>query len=767
MITLLIKGNLIYPPGQEDVVPLTYVITHIGKLLEKPPTSISDRVVCLQAKTASGKSTSIPPVLYTDLNLGLYKYMDRSVGVQRADKRQIVCTQPRIITTISTPIGIVADGYYHSFVMGKDIGYKTGPSSEQTFRGTGLMFMVLQSLMIRMKMLSDDAIMETFKIIIIDEAHERSVALDTTMSIIKQFLARNHTNPKCPIFIFMSATFDPDRYSTYFGANPAQSKIVVEGFSHPVETIWAERPIANYVVGCADVLRQIIEKERTAYSMKTSKKRAELTLADYSIMFAGDILIFVPGERPAREIAKAIADTCARENFTVLSISGLAVKANSRDFGMLMAGRQQNRRVIITTNVAETGLTIKGLKYVIDCGWDSIMEYNPWYNVRGLIAKPAAQSNILQRRGRVGRDGPGTFYPLYTEEIFNSLVHTQYPNIIREDPTDVVLEFLESGPKDTPRPPEQLDMLDNPGAVALHRTYFKLCALGLAVVDTSTTLPGHKITDLGRIAYKLCNKITVEDVKMILAGYAWGMCIMDLITIAAFNAFSRIDIINDFIPFSEMSDIINLAFNLPPARQPNSYFFFKLLFCDDFLENLVIYCAFNRKFAQSGYDIVSTREWCLEHHLIFEGLCDIAKLHDEIVDDLISCGLNVYFAYDQSLESVLATLEEYRNNDRILKYKQCIYEGFKINVAVWDGQTYVSREGLRFDYNFMAPYAPNWSIFKEKAPLIPQRILYNRLDMIMTPDKTRFIFKVDRVSVMDGYLHDDIYFGADSLSGAL
>jgi HrpA-like RNA helicase len=719
MITLLKPGSIEYPPGVgEEIIPVSYVLKFIGERLKGR--GLESRILLLKAMTASGKSTTIPPLLYTEFTLGLYKYLPQDVQIDRSDKRRIICTQPRVITAQDIPIDIAANKFYHSFKIGYDIGYQTGIASERPVR-SGLLFCTLQVLTQQIKLLPNDVFMQMYKFIIIDEAHERSLALDTTLFELKNFMQRNADDPRCPYLIIMSATFDPDHYGRYFGVNPDACKIIVRGFSYPVETCWLSRPVGLYEDEIARILREEIKEPQ------------------------GDILIFVPGAAAYMRVVSKIEKICKEKRYVILNINRETINTNAVDKKNLsrpLSAIPGNpvRRVIIGTNVVETGVTLPDLKYVIDPGWVNVSEYNPWYGLECLIIKPAAQSMILQRKGRVGRKGPGTFYPLYTEATFAELREIQYPDVVKEDCTELILDIInrlcqtqEEGIK-----PENIDMLDNPGAVAVHRAFYKLFTLGF--IEKNGEL--WRVTRLGRMAAKLTTRLKVEDVKMIMAGYAWNVAVIDLITIGVMNQFGRMK-----IEAKIFDELLELVFD---SNEKYLFEYYKIMFCDEFMDNLVVYTGIRRKFKKLGYDIVKIKKWIEDSGLSYDSIVMIMETIDDTVTSFVMTGLNVFYNYDQRLEM---QTPDYKSNDYIITFKQCIYEGFKLNLAVWNGKSYQTREGLEFNYSFNLPR------LEEKEPVIPKRLLYNSVNLTYNQrGGGKYMIAPGLVSIIDGYVFDDPYY---------
>jgi hypothetical protein len=199
--------------------------------------------------------------------------------------------------------------------------------------------------------------------------------------------------------------------------------------------------------------------------------------------------------------------------------------------------------VIFTTTFAETGITIDGLKYCIDTGVSLQVNFNPVFNATRIANRAVSQDMAVQRRGRVGRKAPGVWYPIYTKAMFESMLVSKYPDILRTDISELLLgvivaEHNKAASAGTPFSFDvtDLDIMGYPSTDAFEYTLHKLTHLGFI---TSTpeiygpkqgaTIPTH----LGALATKIA-KISLENSRMILAGYYWGANVRDLITIAAF-----------------------------------------------------------------------------------------------------------------------------------------------------------------------------------------------------------------------------------------
>lgn len=718
MITLLVKGSLVEPAGHGDDVPLEYIMRHVSDSLRG--TGLDARLLILKAMTASGKSTTIPPVLYTEFSLQLKRYC---AGPSVQEKRRIICTQPRVITTISIPHQIVAGGYYHKFVMGQDIGYQTKIASEIPVR-RGVLFVVLQVLAIQLLTKTDEEIMNMYGFIIIDEAHERSVDMDRTLALLKAFLRRNVGNPRCPYVVIMSATFDPPKYREYFGGGAV---ISVRGFSHAVEERWAEEDVPDYVSAAAEKVRQINREDPKG----------------------GDILVFMPSKRQADDMRKMLEG----EKIEFIALNRMAITTYNADYRSLSAPRDPKkprmmRRVIVSTSVAETGITLPALGYVVDSGWAYTPEYSPWTGVYSVIQKPAAQSMIQQRRGRVGREGPGVFYPLYTRATYDALLPIQMPDIIKEDATGLVLSStaIAGG--------APLDFLDNPSGVSYHRAVHKLVTLGLMQTDKDGG--GRRLTAVGEIAAKLVAVTpSVEGIKMILSGFAWDACVLDLITIAAFN--SMPSPAGRRMKFETFCELVNQAFGVKlrdKREHSRAYFMYKLLFADEMFDALIYYEAFARNF-EDVIDVTAQQKWCEEHEIDYDAMLNIIEQREAIIDTMIMCGVNPFYRSERALTTVFAgDLGRAPGNDAVVALKQCIWEGYRNNVAHWNkhGMYEILGGGVGFHWMFYGAYRGEWKDYEEKEPVIPRRLVYSGLDLQYNSARKQYEVVPQKISVMDGFV---------------
>ena len=410
-VTLLRRGELSAPNGdlalQKELdkwIPHEYItswlLNHEGKM------GIQNRILAVQSGTASGKSITIPSQVYIELVKRRY-----STG------GGVICTQPRILTAVDTAKQIAlttSSQYTQVFKIGETTQFfKTLPKQ------TGLIFATIGVMAMQMQLLTDDELIAMYRYIIIDEVHDRSLTTDLTLSLLKSFLYRNANNPKCPFVIIMSATFDPFRFIKYFyttsnaqslPADAAFNNIIIckPAITHERKKIWADVPIKNLVDETTRIFEHILD---TAPAPRESWD-PEIP-EDDAIQETDDILVFVPGKTEFLKLKDKLMrmnDKRIQQGKTKIAIilNSQAVSENRPEYRDLdipiraIPGRFE-RRVILSTSVAETGKTFKTLRYVIDFGYDRTNEYNPTMKVETIVSKPAQIARIEQRWGRVGR----------------------------------------------------------------------------------------------------------------------------------------------------------------------------------------------------------------------------------------------------------------------------------------------------------------------------------------------------------------------------
>ncbi|MDX5049064.1 ATP-dependent RNA helicase HrpA [Vibrio cholerae] len=352
------------------------------------------QVVIVAGETGSGKTTQLPKIC-AELGRGKYGLIGH--------------TQPRRLAARSVANRIAEE---IETELGGFVGYKvrfTDQISDQTqikLMTDGILLAEIQN----------DRFLNQYDTIIIDEAHERSLNIDFILGYLKQLLPRR---PDLKVII-TSATIDPERFSKHFSNAPI---IEVSGRTYPVEVRY--RPLAgdDDIESDRDQLEGIFQ--------------AVDELCDEGL---GDILIFMNGEREIRDTADALAKRNLRDTEIVPLYARLSAGEQNKIFQP-----HAGRRIVLATNVAETSLTVPGIKYVIDPGTARISRYSYRTKVQRLPIEPVSQASANQRKGRCGRTEEGICIRLYSEEDFLSRPEFTDPEILRTNLASVILQMTALG----------------------------------------------------------------------------------------------------------------------------------------------------------------------------------------------------------------------------------------------------------------------------------------------------------------------------------
>ena len=450
-----------YPPE----LPVCEHRTEILDALRRHP------VVIVCGDTGSGKTTQLPKMA---LELRL------ASSVSSPDHRRIAVTQPRRLAAV-TMAERVADelkaevgglvGFRHRF------GRKVSSDTRIEFMTDGVLLAETRF----------DPLLRAYDTIIVDEAHERSLNIDFLLGILKRILVRRRDLK----VVVSSATLDVERFSAFFDHAPI---ISVPGRLYPIEIGYRPPP----------------EDEERDLPRDVAAAVAELPAHD-------DILVFLPGERDIRETADHLADVRGGFDDVIPLLASLPAAEQRRAFRP-----SPRRRIILATNVAETSVTIPGIRAVIDSGLARISRYIHRTQVQRLQIEPISQASARQRTGRCGRLGPGTCLRLYSEEDFNARDAYTPPEILRSSLAGVILTMLDLKLGDI----ERFPFIDPPKPAMVREGLRELLELGAIAhreKERGSGTPSASeekrevvLTDIGR---KLA-KIPVEPrlARMLIAG---------------------------------------------------------------------------------------------------------------------------------------------------------------------------------------------------------------------------------------------------------
>jgi ATP-dependent helicase HrpA len=432
------------------------------------------QVVIVAGETGSGKTTQIPKIC---------------VELGRGVRGMIGHTQPRRIAA-RTVAERVADEL--DTPLGEAVGWKVRFTDQVNPDAT---FIKLMTDGILLAEIQTDRELRAYDTIIIDEAHERSLNIDFLLGYLAQLL------PKRPDLkvVITSATIDPERFSRHFGDAPI---IEVSGRTYPVEVRY--RPLLEEDGDDAD------RDQITAITDAVEELMAE---------GKGDILVFLSGEREIRDTADALEKKKYRFTEVLPLYARLSHAEQHRVFQ-----QHTGRRIVLATNVAETSLTVPGIKYVIDPGFARISRYSHRTKVQRLPIEPISQASANQRKGRCGRTSDGICIRLYSEEDFEARPEFTDAEILRTNLASVILQMTAAGLGDI----EKFPFIDPPDHRNIRDGVQLLQELG--ALDPAQKDVRKRLTDTGRKLAQL--PVDPRLARMVLEADKNG-CVREVMVIAA------------------------------------------------------------------------------------------------------------------------------------------------------------------------------------------------------------------------------------------
>lgn len=378
-------------PRYPENLPVSQRVEDIKQAIQQ------HQVVIIAGETGSGKTTQLPKICL-DIGRGVFG--------------KIGHTQPRRVAARTVAHRIAEE---LNVKFGESVGYQVR-FTDQT---TDLTHIKVMTDGILLAETQNDRFLDNYDTLIIDEAHERSLNIDFLLGYLKRILPRR---PDLKVII-TSATIDVERFSKHFGKAPI---VEVSGRTFPVEVHYrppeelSKSEDSDQLIfdGVIETLREIQQLERKQKS-------------------PGDVLIFLSGEREIRELAHMIRKADLKQ-FDVLPLySRLSVAEQNRVFQS-----HSGRRIVLATNVAETSLTVPGIRYVIDPGFARISRYSVRSKVQQLPIEAISQASANQRKGRCGRVSDGVCFRLYSEDDFNTRPEFTAPEILRTNLGAVTLQML-------------------------------------------------------------------------------------------------------------------------------------------------------------------------------------------------------------------------------------------------------------------------------------------------------------------------------------
>ncbi|MGW4492732.1 ATP-dependent RNA helicase HrpA [Streptomyces sp. NPDC004376] len=432
------------------------------------------QVVIVAGETGSGKTTQIPKIC---MELG------------RGVRGMIGHTQPRRIAARTVAERVAEE---LKTPLGEAVGWKVRFTDQVNPDAT---FVKLMTDGILLAEIQTDRELRAYDTIIIDEAHERSLNIDFLLGYLAQLLPRR---PDLKVVI-TSATIDPERFSRHFGDAPI---IEVSGRTYPVEVRY--RPLLEEDSSDAD------RDQITAITDAVEELMAE---------GKGDILVFLSGEREIRDTADALEKKKYRFTEVLPLYARLSHAEQHRVFQP-----HTGRRIVLATNVAETSLTVPGIKFVIDPGFARISRYSHRTKVQRLPIEAISQASANQRKGRCGRTSDGICIRLYSEDDFESRPEFTDAEILRTNLASVILQMTAAGLGEI----EKFPFIDPPDHRNIRDGVQLLQELG--ALDPAQKDPRRRLTDTGRKLAQL--PVDPRLARMVLEAARNG-CVREVMVIAA------------------------------------------------------------------------------------------------------------------------------------------------------------------------------------------------------------------------------------------
>jgi len=405
----------------------------------------SNQSSVLIGETGSGKTTQVPQFLLQE---------------GYADKLSIAVTQPRRVAAMSVAARVAQE---MDVELGAEVGYLIR-FEDVTSEKTKIKYMT-DGMLLRECMIDPE--LRRYSVVILDEAHERTLATDILFGLIKKVLEKR-SDLRC---LVMSATLEAESFQDYWSAGTKHAPLLrVPGRMFPVETFFALRPQKDYVESAIDVVVNIHQQEGK-----------------------GDILLFLCGEQEIEDACNEIQERadCTNKPMLVLPLySSLPMQQQRKVFPPAPEG---TRKIIVSTNIAETSVTIDGVVYVVDPGLVKQKLYNPRTHSESLLVSPISRASAMQRSGRAGRTRPGKCFRLYTLDTFNKeLPESTYPEIIRSNLSSVVLQLKTLGVEDL----VHFDFMEPPSPESMMRALEMLHFLGAVDDECDLTEAGKQMAVL-------------------------------------------------------------------------------------------------------------------------------------------------------------------------------------------------------------------------------------------------------------------------------
>ncbi|QSZ32942.1 hypothetical protein DSL72_002525 [Monilinia vaccinii-corymbosi] len=587
-------------------------------------------VTIVIGQTGSGKTTQTP------------QYLEQAGWC--ADGKQIAVAQPRRVAATAVAIRVAEEV---GCEVGKEVGYSIR-FEDVTSAATKIKFLT-DGLLLREAFV--DPLLSRYSVIMVDEAHERSLSTDILLGVLKKILKKRPNDLR---IIISSATLQAEAFLSFFsddadadvkanaddaitlddliaqgGASADGSKrhgklgriISLEGRMYPVDILYLENPAEDYVERAIDTVFDIHTKEPD-----------------------GDILVFLTGREEIDQAVQAISERAAGlhpRSQALMPLPLYAGLSTEQQMFVFEPAEENTRKVIFSTNIAEASVTIDGILYVVDCGFVKLRAYNPITGIETLTATPISKASATQRSGRAGRTKPGKCFRLYTESEFQKLEESTVPEIQRSNLAPIILQLKALGIDNIVRFP----FLTSPPAELIVRALELLYSLGALDAYAKLTKPlGTRMAELA---------IEPMMAKALLSASSFN-CLSEILTIAAMTSVGGNIFHNDY----DEKKAMETARRKFAAEE------------GDHITLLNIYQTFITKGQKQA-------RFCHDHHLNFKALSKALSIRAQLKRSLERFGI----AVDESLSSSNPTVRLVGGPDKSEQIRRCLTMGYFAHAA--------------------------------------------------------------------------------------
>jgi ATP-dependent RNA helicase DDX35 len=604
-------------------------------------------VTIVVGQTGSGKTTQIP------------QYLEEAGWC--SDGKQIAITQPRRVAATTVAVRVAEEMRCQ---LGQEVGYSIR-FEDVTSAKTRIKFLT-DGLLLREALV--DPLLSRYSVIMVDEAHERSLSSDILLGLLKK-IRKKRSDLR---IIISSATLDAENFLRFFTTDPGDKKtngigntplggnigriISLEGRMYPVDIHYLIEPAEDYVEKAVQTIFDIHTKEGP-----------------------GDILLFLTGREEIETTIDMITDRVQDMSHNGQTLQPLPLYAGlptDQQMYVFEPAAENTRKVIVSTNIAEASVTIDGIVYVIDCGFVKLRAYNPRTGIETLTAVPVSKASATQRAGRAGRTKPGKCYRLYTEQAYEKLAQSTTPEIQRSNLAPLILQLKDLGIDNIAR----FDYITPPPSELVVRALEILYSLGALDDYAKLTSPlGMRMAEL-----------PLEPMlsKSLLQAKSFD-CLSEMLTIAAMVTLQgQVWVSHD--GSKKLQEAARRQFAVEEG---------------DHLTLLNVYQAFVTKGKKEA-------KWCKDHFLNFKSLSKAVSTRNQLRKHLERFGIDV--SESLSASSVLRA----GGMDKAEKIRRCLTTGFFAHAArmkpdgsfaTVDGQTTLWAHPSSLMFNRKA----DWVIFHE------------------------------------------------------